>query len=765
MAASALAILVGALVLAGWAWDIERLKRVFAGLVAMNPMTAVSFLLAGVSLWLQSGASVPAARRFARLCALLILCIGLLKLADYLLGRESGIDQLLFTPKLPGDTVLPNRIAPNTALGFVILGLALLLLDLTTRRGWRPSELFAVATALVALLALTGYAYKVQWLYGVGTFIPMALHTAAVFLLLSLGVLCARPGKGFMAVVTGDSGAGLMWRRLFPGTVLVLIALGWLRIEGERRGLYGTELGVALHTTATVTILGALIWWSTRSLDRAEAARRRSEAERERFFTLSLDMLCIAGSDGYFKRLNPAFNQTLGYTTEELLARPFLEFVHPDDRAATLAEMDKLSRGQPTLQFENRYQCKDGSWKWLSWRTQPFPSEGLLYATARDITELKRAEAELLAANRFLDSVIENIPDMIFVKEAGDLRFVRVNRAGEELLGYSRSELLGRNDYDFFPKEQADGFTARDREVLQDRVVKDIPEEPIRTRHKGERILHTKKIPIADEHDRPRYLLGISEDVTERKEKEREIFRLNEELAERAKQLEAATRELESFSYSVSHDLRAPLRHIDGYIEMLTEEAGDALSVEARRHLQVITDASRRMGQLIDDLLEFSRMGRAELHEERVDLDALVREAMRGLEMATRGRAISWNVSPLPVVTGDPSMLGQVLANLLSNAVKYTRGRSPAQIEIGRAGEENGRLVFYVRDNGAGFDMKYADKLFGVFQRLHRQDEFEGTGIGLANVRRIIARHGGRVWAEAAPDKGATFFFTLKPAP
>ena len=237
---------------------------------------------------------------------------------------------------------------------------------------------------------------------------------------------------------------------------------------------------------------------------------------------------------------------------------------------------------------------------------------------------------------------------------------------------------------------------------------------------------------------------------------------LEQRVAERTEALQAANQELESFSYSISHDLRAPLRHIHGYVEMLAEATAGQLAEKPRRYLQTITEASEEMGQLIDDLLAFSRMGRAELSEARVPLDELVAETLRGLELAVKGRNLQWQISPQPAVVGDRAMLRQVLANLLGNAVKYRRGRDPAKIELGRAGEEAGRTIFFVRDNGAGFDMRYAHKLFGVFQRLHRADEFEGTGIGLATVRRILARHGGRVWAEAKPGAGATFYFTLK---
>ncbi|MEK6592696.1 MAG: ATP-binding protein [Pseudomonadota bacterium] len=252
-------------------------------------------------------------------------------------------------------------------------------------------------------------------------------------------------------------------------------------------------------------------------------------------------------------------------------------------------------------------------------------------------------------------------------------------------------------------------------------------------------------------------LMQAQRDATERLNAE-----LERRVTERTAQLEGINKELEAFSYSVSHDLRMPLRHINGYIELLMEESKGTLTAEAQRYLKVVTQASRKMDQLVDDLLAFSRMGRAEMNERSVDLDALVQHVILSLEADTRGRNIAWTIPLLPAVQGDPSMLQQAFANLLGNAIKYTRPRDPAQIEVGCSGEEDGQLILFVRDNGVGFEMQYADKLFGVFQRMHRADQFEGTGIGLANVRRIIARHGGRIWAEAARDRGATFYFTLQ---
>lgn len=362
------------------------------------------------------------------------------------------------------------------------------------------------------------------------------------------------------------------------------------------------------------------------------AARTKLEEERNRFFTLSSDMYCIAGHDGYFKEVNPAAEKLLGYTAEELKSKPFIEFVHPDDRAATIEEGRQVMSGRQTVYFENRYRTKAGNYRWMLWSATPVPNEQLVYAVARDVTEHKRSEERM-------------------------------------------AELV-------------------------------------------------------------------------------------QEAKQRAVELEALNKELEAFSYSVSHDLRAPLRHIAGFSEMLDEHANGTLDEKGKRYVHTIMDSAKRMGHLIDDLLVFSRMGRAEMRHEQVNLDALFNEVIAELEPDIGARKVNWRRQPLPIVSADRSLLKQVAVNLVSNALKYSGTRDVTEIEIG-AREEREEHVIFVRDNGVGFDMAYAHKLFGVFQRLHDATQFEGTGIGLANVRRIVSRHGGRVWAEAELDKGATFYFSL----
>jgi signal transduction histidine kinase len=253
-------------------------------------------------------------------------------------------------------------------------------------------------------------------------------------------------------------------------------------------------------------------------------------------------------------------------------------------------------------------------------------------------------------------------------------------------------------------------------------------------------------------------------ELEQRKRREDEIRQLNQELAKQAAELETSNKELESFAYSVSHDLRAPLRHVVGYSELLQKQASSVLDDKSRRFMQTILESAKRMGNLIDDLLGFSRIGRAETKKAAVNLEQLVREVVAELRQETNGRDIDWKIGALPVCYGDRSMLKIVLVNLVSNAVKFTRLQSRAEIQIGCVDRKENQVEVFVRDNGAGFDMQYVNKLFGVFQRLHPSEEFEGTGIGLATAQRIIHRHAGQMRAEGAVDQGATFYFSLPKA-
>jgi PAS domain S-box-containing protein len=383
---------------------------------------------------------------------------------------------------------------------------------------------------------------------------------------------------------------------------------------------------------------------------------------------------------------------------------------------------------------------------------------GLAISNARLFAELQRserlraAEERAVQASRLLDAIIEHIPDMVFVKDAENLAFVRLNRAGEELIGRPRAELIGKTDFDVFPASQAEFFVATDRETLAATHVVDISEEPIQTAG-GTRWLHTRKVPLLDASGKPQYLLGISHDITERKQA---ILELSAAKAA----AEEANRELESFSYSVAHDLRTPLRAIDGFSLALVEDYGDELDPEGRRYLSRVRDAAQRMAELIDDLLTLSRVTRSELRRDRVDLSALAYTVLGTLQRIEPDRRVEVVIAPGLVAHADPQLTAIALDNLLGNAWKFTAKRAEARIELGQT-VSDGVTAYFVRDNGAGFDMAYRDKLFGVFQRLHPETEFPGTGIGLATVARITKRHRGRIWADGRPGAGATFYFTL----
>jgi len=497
---------------------------------------------------------------------------------------------------------------------------------------------------------------------------------------------------------------------------------------------------------------------------RAQIAAQRLAAEIEDLYDRAPCGYHSVNKDGIFVHVNDTEIRWLGYSREELVGKMrFIDIVAPEHQNIVRKNFPKLVAGGTTDHLEYDLVRKDGSRFPVSVSATAIMDENGQFVMSRttmfDIGDLVEARTRILEANAFLDTVVENIPSMIFVKHADTLRFARVNRAEEEMLGMPREDVIGKSDHDLFPASQADFFTSKDREVLAQRDVVDIQEEVIDT-PQGQRILHTRKIGIRDGYGTPQYLLGISHDITDRIQAEKRIQALAADLEIRANQLEAANKELESFSYSVSHDLRSPLRAIDGFSRLMEEDYGNVLDAEGNRLLTVIRQNSQRMGQLIDDLLAFSRLGRKPIAPDRFSMNELVAEALEDVHAGT-STPPKVTVQDLPDIAGDRVLLRQVWINLISNAFKYSSKNDDAAVEIGSLPVENGSRVYFVRDNGVGFDMQYYDKLFGVFQRLHRIDEFPGTGVGLAIVQRVVSRHGGRAWADARLNEGATFYFSV----
>jgi PAS domain S-box-containing protein len=515
----------------------------------------------------------------------------------------------------------------------------------------------------------------------------------------------------------------------------------------------------------------------------AEKALTESEARFRSLFEQSADAILLL-ENGVFIDCNQATIQMMrARNKQELLSlhpSKLSPQYQPDGRSSVekADEMVRLALEQGCHRFEWIHRRLDGT---------DFPVEVLLTSIStedrqlihtvwRDITERKQIEQALQAAhdelerkvqertaalsdaNALLQALMDNMPDHIYFKDIKS-RFIRNSRSQANLLGLNDpSEAVGKTDFDFFP--HAAKSYAEEQEVMRSGTPLVDFEEWVLWPDGREMWVSTTKMPLRNAEGETIGIFGISRDITERKRSEQAIRQLNADLEKQAEQLQAANKELEAFSYSVSHDLRAPLRAIDGYTRILVEDYESILDDEGKRICGVIGREARRMGQLIDDLLAFSRLGRKEMYSSKIDMKVLAASVFEELIKEEKRENIDFVLSDMPIAQGDSSLIRQVWVNLLSNALKFTSKKEGAVIEVGS--KENGdETVYYVRDNGAGFDMEYSNKLFGVFQRLHSESEFSGTGVGLAIVQRIIRRHNGRVWGEGEIEKGATFYFSL----
>ncbi len=516
--------------------------------------------------------------------------------------------------------------------------------------------------------------------------------------------------------------------------------------ETVRMRKEGSMIPVSVTMSAIRNSVGSVVGVSKVARDitarwRAEEARQASEARYRTLFENAPDGIVIVDSKGYYLDVNASICRMLGYTRDEFIGLNATDIVAPAEIPHIGQALDVI-KTKSDYHREWQFRRKDGSVFAVDTIATAMP-DGNLMAMIRDITERKRAEERA----SWLASFPEHNPNPI----------VELDSASG-VVHYANPSTLR-----LFPNLQSEGISHPLLAGLQEtqKTLLNGKSDTARREISTGEFFFFQTITYIPEAKRLRV---YSTDITERKAAEQKIHQLNTELEqrviERTAELEVANKELEAFSYSVSHDLRAPLRAVNGFAGIVLEDFGPQLPEEGRNHLGRIRAGALRMGELIDDLLAFSRLSRQSVNRQAVDTNKLVQNVLEELKPLSDGRRIEIKTGELPECHGDPALLKQVWVNLISNAVKYTRGSEPAIIEIGCA-RENGENVFSVRDNGAGFDMQYANKLFGVFQRLHRADEFEGTGVGLAIVQRIVHRHGGRVWAKAEVNHGATFYFTI----
>ncbi len=496
---------------------------------------------------------------------------------------------------------------------------------------------------------------------------------------------------------------------------------------------------------------------------------RTSEAQYRMLFEEAFDGICITDADNRVLIINPAVQQMLGYTLAEVMGWPAADFIAPESLAELPAATPGQLRAIGPQQRERLLVRKDGSVVSAFIGLRPMP-DGRFHYIVRDATQRKQAEEALRASEERFRLISSVSSDYVFSTQLGDdghLHLHWVGGAFEAITGYTFDDYVARGGWPALLHPADREVDARDMAALHanQKVITEV-----RTYHKNG-AAQWVRVYAHPVWDAERHLLtgiyGAVQDITQRKQAEDELQRLNAELeqrvTQRTAQLEDAVRELEAFSYSISHDLRAPLRAMDGFSRLLLEDYAADLPAEAQRYLGRVSEGAQRMGQLIDDLLAFSRLGRQALRFQTLTgahLSALVRAVVDDLRAEAPERPVEVVVDELSACQADPALLKQVFVNLLSNAFKFTQPNLSARIEIGSGPTTEGP-AYFVRDNGIGFDMRYAHKLFGVFQRLHSENEFEGAGVGLAIVQRIVQKHGGRSWAEAETGKGATFYFTL----
>ena len=892
---SVLAIGFGLWVLTGWVLHIQILTRILPGQVAVKVNTAACFILIGFALWVlreQQSPEITSWKPTARVAALLVSVVGLLSLTEGLWGWDLGIDQLLIFagPEDIAGSIRPGLMSPITAFSFLALGPALLLLDAKTRLGRWSAQLLCSGVAIVSLFGVLDFVLDPTFSHT-----HISPITAFALFLLPFGLMFSRTQSGLGALFTSATLGGALTRRLLPAAILVPLVVAWLRWKGQTSGIYSDWAGVALMTVLTAILLASLTVWTGFVAERTDGARRQGEEASSRLafiVTSSNDAIIAETIDGMVLSWNPGAEAIYGYSAQEMIGKSISTVIPPDRREEFGTILRRSEGGERVGQFETKRVCKDGrtidvslsisplkdsagtiigactiardiserkraeealrlererlalalkvgrsgtfdwdirngidTWSpeveelhglapgtfggayedWESlvvpedldgaramiqeslktggfaseWRIRRHDNGEVRWIDARakvffdddgrprqmvginvDITDRKRTEEALYKASLYTRSLIEaSLDPLVTISREG--KITDVNQATEKITGVARERLVGSDFCSYFtqPEEAREGY----EQVFAEGSVCDYP---LAVRHASGHltdVLYNAAV-FTNEQGEIEGVFAAARDITERKRAEEEVHQLNQELegrvAARTAELLALNKELESFSYAVAHDLRAPLRHIHGFSDLLLHDGASTLSADSQHWLQCVLDGTGRMGKLLEDLLNLSRLGRQTVNRRRVGLKNLVQDVIDDLASETANRLVEWKVGELPMTDCDPALARIVFANLLSNAVKFTRPRTTAVIEIGEM-VRDGEPLLFVRDNGAGFDMKYVGKLFGVFQRLHLEKDFEGTGVGLATVQRILLKHGGKIWAEAEVDKGATFYLTF----
>jgi PAS domain S-box-containing protein len=678
---SRLAGLVGvsvglSVLVAGWEFHIESLKSVLPGYAPMAPNTAIGIILVGAALWLERGGKASVAESaIGGACAGAAALAGSLTLIEYFFGWNLHIDELLF--RNPKTFVSPpTRMAAVTALDFLLLGVAVLLSR--HRRAFMAGQYLVLVAAVLCLFNASSFLYGINSFYRTafrlgGT--TMAIHTSLTLGLLCLGVLFSRPDWGLMSTITSPTPGGVMSRRLLPGAVLIPCVFGWLRWQGQQRGLYDTAFGLTLLTAVNVVTFSILIWKCGKTLNGLDAVRAHAErnvqesrkalSKSEASFRQLADsmpqMVWTATANGEIDYYNQRWYEYTGTNFEQAKQWGWKPVLHPDDLQNTIDRWTQAFTSRGNYEIEYRFRrASDGAFRWHLGRARPILDAhgGAVrwFGTCTDIDDYKKAEVEIKILNESLEKRVQ--------------------------------------------------------------------------------------------------------------ERTAELATANEELKDSALRLEYSNRELQDFASVASHDLQEPLRKVQAFGDRLKTVSSAALDAQGRDYLDRMLNASRRMQSLIQDLLELARVTSQASPFLPVDLAQVARGVLSDLEVRIAETGALVEVGDLPTIDADALQMRQLLQNLIGNALKFHQKGKPPGVRVyaegaGHGPNADGMFRLIVKDNGIGFDEKYLDRIFAVFQRLHGRTEFEGTGIGLAICRKIAQRHGGDITAVSTPGHGASFLVTL----
>lgn len=744
--------LVGAVVIFAWLQQIQTLQSVLPGLATMKFNTALGFVFAGFLLCAMSVENrKPVHRAIVNTGGALLLVLAALTMWQYLTSTDFGIDELVVRDlATKADLDPPGRMSIATAVGFFFLGASVLFMSV---RSWFWGQGLALLVVVIGSAALLGYLFGVEAMYRFVVYSSVAVHTAALFVVVGCGVLLSEPTEGLIRPLFSKNYGGRTARILFPVVIAVPVLIGLASYGGYAVGLYGVEFGYALTCLAAILVFLALLWSGARRLNQMQDAVER--ANRARVYLAALvqssnDAIIGADLTGKIISFNESAAQLFGRRAEDVIGKPLSQLAVSALDGVDESLHAKIARGEKVHDFEVNQKTTDGGSVDLLVSASPV-IDGTnsivgISLVFLDITEQRRAD-EL-----FRKAVEASPTAKVMIDQSG--RITLVNRRTETLFGYDRSEMLGQNVEMLLPERFRDAHSGQRDAYASNPVSRSmgVGRDLFGRRKDGSEFPVEIGLSPIDTSRGPAVVSAIV-DVSDRKKAEQEIKRRTDELAR-------SNKDLEEFAYVASHDLQEPLRAVAGFVQVLQMQYGSKLDAHAEELISYAVEGATRMRTLIDDLLTYSRVGKSDEAYEEFECRDAAEDALRNLATAREETGSSVEIGELPRIRGVRSNFRIIFQNLIGNAIKFRRAGVPPRIDIA-AHRQSGEWIFRISDNGIGIEPRYLDRIFVIFQRLHGRQEYAGTGIGLALCKRIVEQHHGRIWAESTPGEGTVICFAI----